>query len=128
MSILDEEDNIVNSIDQVQLLQEATQWFKENCGEEVLDPGENYFPSPLISNPSITKTDGISTKIELEYDESSKKIKVIPLNSRYFLYIKNVDIPTYIDLSKVDPVYVDIDGTRVVKGSTGDIIMKTTIF
>lgn len=129
MSILDEEDRIINSSDRVILLQQAKQWFEENCGEEVLSPGEDHFPSPLISNPSCTSTDGISTKIELEYDVDTKKIIAWPINYKYFLYIKNdVIIPSYIDISRLSIVYIGKDGTRYLKDDEGNITFKTTIF
>lgn len=129
MSILDEEDRIINSSDRVILSQQAKQWFEENCGEEVLSPGEDHFPSPLIPNPSCTSTDGISTKIELKYDVNTKKIIARPINYKYFLYIKNdVIIPSYIDVSRLDIVYVSKDGTRRLKDDNGNITFKTTIF
>lgn len=127
MSILDEEDVLVNADDRVILFQKAREWLEENCGDEVMSPGETFFTSPVIIEPFPVENDGISSKVELEY--MNDKVEVRLLNKKYFLYIKNLSIiPDYLKLDLDNCIFVSQEGTRYKKDEMGKITWRSTIY
>ena len=89
----------------------AYQWLMEHCGEDVIYDGvEKQFEHNFIkTDENWTNAEKFSTKIKLEHDPINDRYIVLGVNDDYFLYINcfdGLDEPPYLDLSKIDCVFL----------------------
>lgn len=128
MSILDDESEVLSRKNIIDLYISVQQWLEDHCGVDIMNyNGKDTFPSPLFKvHCAWSECDGISSKVHLVWNPSKNAYSIFADNPKYYIYVKDDVLPSFIDFSKCDIVFIGRDGSRIRKDpATGENIFES---